>query len=334
VTARRRTWSAFGDIRKVPSEYEIVTHDTNYTLRKNRDAALEQNPSSAANLWFLAHRDKSPLQVDDWLGFRDPDALTYRGYVAMQQQQETITTGILAEYDAAGRDRALSPSWLTALAALFAPLRYPLHGLQMCEAYLGHMAPSSYITNCAAFATADTLRHVSLVAYRTRALERQFPELGFGKDERRRWETEAAWQGTRKAIELALVAYDWAESFTATNLVLRPALEDVWLRQLAEVARANGDEQSWLLLTNLYADALRCRRWSIALARFAVERRAGNAAVLQRWIARWAPRADEAVAGLATLLATLPDAPRAATITCGEALRARQVLLAEAGLAA
>src|SRR5580704_16044132 len=95
ANGRRRTWSGLGDVRKMPSEYEIVTHDTNYTVRKNRDAPLEQNPSSVANLWLLTYRDKSPLHVDDWLGFRDPDELTYRTYVAAQHQQETVVAGIL-----------------------------------------------------------------------------------------------------------------------------------------------------------------------------------------------------------------------------------------------
>ena len=39
-----RTWSRFGQIRRVPSEYEIVTHDANYTTRKERTAALELIP--------------------------------------------------------------------------------------------------------------------------------------------------------------------------------------------------------------------------------------------------------------------------------------------------
>jgi hypothetical protein len=59
----RRTFSAFGGVRKMPSEYEIVTHKQNWTLRANRAAAFEQNPSSAPNLWFLTYRDNSPLQA-------------------------------------------------------------------------------------------------------------------------------------------------------------------------------------------------------------------------------------------------------------------------------
>ena len=41
-----RTWSRFGQIRRVPSEYEIVPHDTNYTTRQGRASALESNPTS------------------------------------------------------------------------------------------------------------------------------------------------------------------------------------------------------------------------------------------------------------------------------------------------
>ena len=330
---RLRSWSALGNVRRLPSEYEIVTHDVNYTLRKNRDAALEQNPSSAANLWLLTYRDKSPLRADDWLGFRDPDELTYRAYVTAQHQQETVVAGILEKYAAVERDRTLAPGWRATLAALFTPTRFPLHGWQMCAAYLGQMAPSSYITNCAAFAAADLLRRVSLVAYRTRQLERTFPELGFATQERQRWERDVAWQGTRKAVELALTAYDWAESFTAINLVLRPTLEDVWLRQLGETASANGDDQTWLLAANLQLDAERCRRWSVELARYALAQRPENAAVLRKWIDVWSPRADDAVAGLAPLLETLPEVPRTQAETREGARQARVRVLAELGLA-
>ena len=110
---------------------------------------------------------------------------------------------------------------------LFTPTRYLGHGLQMCTAYLGQMAPTAYITNCATFGTADLLRRVTVVAYRTRELQLAFPDEGFGTAERRRWETDEAWQATREALELALIAYDWGEAFTAVNLVLRPMLDDL-----------------------------------------------------------------------------------------------------------
>jgi toluene monooxygenase system protein E len=302
---RRRTWSDFGDVRRMPSEYEIVTHATNWTVRKGRVSALEVNPTAPANLWFLTFRDRSPLHVGDWNRFRDPDEVTYRRYVTMQDEQETIVASLLEEYANAGHDTTHSPAWRACLAKLFAPTRYSAHAMQMAYSYLAHMAPSSYISNCAAFAAADMLRRVSLVAYRTRELQKTWPMEGFGVAERAIWETDSNLQETRRALELSLVAYDWAECFSAINLVLRPSIEDVLNRQLGELARRNGDEQTWLLLSNLSLDSERCNRWSVALTKFAIDERSGNRDVFERWIAKWVPRADSAVASLANLIGGL-----------------------------
>jgi toluene monooxygenase system protein E len=76
---RRRTFSAFGDVRKMPSEYEIVTHGQNWTMRDNRPSAFEQNPSSPPNLWFLTYRDQSrSRRREQFPAQRQPD---YRMYV-------------------------------------------------------------------------------------------------------------------------------------------------------------------------------------------------------------------------------------------------------------
>ena len=330
--ARRRTWSDFGDVRRVPSEYEIVTHNTNWTLRKGRTDALEANPSSPANLWFLTYRDRSPLQVEDWNGFRDPDEITYRRYVTIQDGHQTIVAGLLERYADAGHDRSHSLAWRTCLAKLFTPSRYPVHAIQMVYSYLAQMAPSSYISNCAAFAAADMLRRVSLIAYRTRELQKTWPAEGFGMAERGVWETDRGWQDSRKALELALVAYDWAESFCAINLVLRPTFDDVLNRQLGELARRNGDEQTWLLLSSLSLDSARCDRWSAALARFAIERRPANREMFQRWIAKWAPRADSATARLGSLMCGLATNSAPMSEIVSDARSRRESLLRLSGI--
>jgi toluene monooxygenase system protein E len=120
----RRTFSAFGDVRRMPSEYEIVTHAQNWTMRQNRAAAFEQNPSSAANLWFLTYRDNSPLQATDWDAFRDPDKLTYRAYVNLQADAETRVAGVLEAHAEAGADASpttLDPAAVAMLGRLFTP---------------------------------------------------------------------------------------------------------------------------------------------------------------------------------------------------------------------
>ena len=329
---RRRTWSDFGDVRRMPSEYEIVTHNANWTVRKSRASALEASPSSPANLWFLTYRDRAPLCVEDWNAFRDPDEITYRRYVTMQDEQETVVASLLEEYSDAGHDKTHSPAWRSCLAKLFAPARYSAHAMQMAYAYLAYMAPSSYISNCAAFAAADMLRRVSLTAYRTRELQRAWPEDGFGVAERAIWETEAGWQEARKALELSLIAYDWAECFSAINLVLRPSIEDVLNRQLGGLARRNDDEQTWLLLSNLSLDSERCDRWSAALARFAIDRHPSNREVLRHWIAKWAPRADSAVADLANLMCGLATNATPYSEIASQARRRRESLLRYSGI--
>ncbi|MHA6779860.1 toluene hydroxylase [Pseudonocardia saturnea] len=329
---RRRTWSAFGETRRVPSEYEVMTHETNWTLREGRKVPFEQNPSSPANLWFLTYREGSPLKVEDWNAFRDPDQLTYRTYVGLQDDEETKAEGLLTQYAEAGADATLSEGWVSVLGRVFAPARYPLHGAQQVQAYIGHIAPSSYITNASAFATADLLRRVSRIAYRTRELQLARPGSGIGERERAIWEDDPAWQGVRRAVETALIAYDWAEAFTAIDLVLLPTLDDVLLTQFGRVARANGDELAWHLSSLLAADARRRERWSAALAAFAIDQRSGNIDVLRKWIDRWSVRADEAAAALAPVLASAPQGAPSVDDVLASARAARARVLDAAGL--
>jgi toluene monooxygenase system protein E len=305
----RRTFSAFGDVRRMPSEYEIVTQGANWTLRQNRAATFEQNPSSAANLWFLTYRDNSPLRAANWDAFRDPAAMTYRSYVTVQSDAETKMAGLLETHAEAGADAGLDPDSVTLLGHLFTPARFLCHGFQQIEAYIGWMGPSSYITNAASFAAADFLRRVTTIAYRTRELQLAWPGSGIGSAERSSWEEHDGWQPARKAVEHALVAYDWAEAFTALNLVLAPTLDDVLLTQLGRAARGRGDDLTWLLTSYLAEDATRRGRWSRALAELAIAQRPDNRAVLTRWIGRWSGPADEAAHGLGTILAAAHGGP-------------------------
>jgi hypothetical protein len=75
-------------------------------------------------VWLLTYRDKSPLRADDWRGFRDPDEITYRKYVTMQDEQETVVEGVLDEYRSAGTDGHYS-FHLPDLAGAHRPLRVP-----------------------------------------------------------------------------------------------------------------------------------------------------------------------------------------------------------------
>ncbi|MGW4337420.1 toluene hydroxylase [Rhodococcus koreensis] len=297
-----RTFSAFGDVRKMPSEYEIVTHAQNWNTRNGRLSTFEQNTSSPLNLWFLTYRENSPLQADDWDSFRDPDQIAYRSYVNLQAEEQTKLDGVLDSYSGTATEAALPDSQVAVLGSLFTPSRYLVHGFQMAQAYVAYMGPSSTVTSAGGYVNADFLRRVTTIAYRTRSLQIAHPDSGIGVNERRIWEQHEAWQPAREALERALVAYDWGEAFTALDLVLAPTLDDVLIRQLGEVGKAAGDELTWLLCEQLAKDSARRNRLSGALARHSLEQRASNEAPLHKWIDRWSVLADDAVAGLATVL--------------------------------
>lgn len=332
ATAKRRTWSAFGDIKRRPSEYEIVTHSLHYSMRPGRDAPYEASPAAPMNMWYSTYRDESPLQADDWDGFRDPDQYTYREYCARQDEKEVVVRELCSEFHDRGHDKALDKEWVNTLRTVFTPARYPLHGLQLMAAYIGQMAPSSYITNAACFEAADYVRAVCVVAYRTRELQIAHPKLGFVDGEQATWESEKAWQPVRKLIEEALVAYDWSESFVALNLVFRPTLESVFYRTFAEVASRNRDELTSLLLANLADDSERSARWSAALCRYAIAANPKNAAVLSGWVDKWAPGADEAAKSIAGMLAALPGEKADARKSVAAAKGARARMLENSGL--
>ncbi|MDA8070241.1 MAG: toluene hydroxylase [Actinomycetota bacterium] len=329
---RPRTWSLLGDVRRKPTPYEIVTSRFHYHFRR-QPAPFEMSPDTPLNLWYLKHREGSPLQVEDWEAFRDPDKLTYQSYVARQADSEVVIDGIVDQYEARDHDASLDPRWVAALAKIYVPSRFALHVMQMSALYLGQMAPSAFITNAAHFQAGDELRRIQWVAYRSKSLSLcHGGNLGESKPAREVWEQHVAWQPAREVLERLLVAYDWGESFVALNLAVKPALDLVLTDTLAEVAEANGDGLLAAIGRELSLDGSRSKRWSAALARFALEADPQVRPLLEGWVQRWsepAARGAEALAGL------LSDAPRPGPAAAEVATKVRdqhQALLAECGL--
>jgi hypothetical protein len=293
VTRRRelKTWSAFGALGRKPTEYEVVSHKLNHTMR---EPPLELGPGAHGNVWLKKHRDGMGLNAPDWDAFRDPEQLTYRKYVKSQDDNETYVDGILREFAEVHAPRDL-PAVADFLQICLTPTRYLAHGLQMMSAYLQQLAPSSYIGNCSAFQTADQLRRVQRVAYRTRQLDLAYPARSFGKTERREWEERAEWQGMRKGIERLLITFDWDEAFVGLNLVVKPLADEITLRQFAMVARELDADLDALIADNLFLDAKRSRQWSAALCRFVIAASTRNREHLAALFAKWRPLADEIV---------------------------------------
>lgn len=302
-----RTWSQFGDVRRKPTPYEVVTGKFHYHFRRE-PAPFEMDPDTPINKWYLKNREGSPLQVDDWEGFRDPYKLTYRDYVAMQHEREIFVDALIDRNEAEAAVDKLDAGWVATLRETFVAMRFPIHVMQMVSLYVGQMAPSSYITNCAHFQAGDEMRRIQRLAYWTKVLSNAHgSDLADAATSRRIWESDPAWQPTREALEKLLIAYDWGEAFTALNVVIKPTLDTIFNDCLGDLAKQNGDPFIAELCAEFSRDSSRSRDWTQALTTYTLEHDTSLSGVFEGWINAWVPLADAAAAGLAPLFAKAPQ---------------------------
>jgi toluene monooxygenase system protein E len=301
VTSRRRTWTRFTPTR-VPTEYEFVSHDLHWHYKPGQPP-WEISPDHVWNRYYVENRNDSPFTCTDWNQFRDPDGLVYRTYVRTQDAAETYVDGVIDHVEARAGYASLNAEWVMALQDGYTPFRYVGHALMMAATYVMSMAPSSYISNAAAFQGGDELRRIQRIAYQTRQLERYHGSAGAGSD-RVKWETAPSWQPLRKALELLLAERDWGKSFVQLNLVVKPAVDAVFDGLLAEAALANGDDLTAMMHRNFEIDSQRSRRWTSALCTMAIEDTPANAAVIADWVSEIADTVVEAVVSSSVTLST------------------------------
>ncbi|HEY5866644.1 MAG TPA: toluene hydroxylase, partial [Candidatus Tectomicrobia bacterium] len=284
------------------------------------------------NAWYLTYREGSPLQTDDWEGFRDPHQLTYRLYVQRQAAREGYLDNLVDEFERHNHDASLQAHWVQVLDRLYLPARFPLHTLQMTALYMAQMAPSSFMTNAAYFQAADELRRIQWTAYRAKSLSLDHDAaLASSAHTRQRWEEDGAWQPLREAVEKMLIAYDWGEAFVALNLVVKPVIDAVFNMQLADLARAHEDDLLAFMLDDFALDSQRSRDWSAALVTYAVGQRPANHGLLTQWVAKWKPLAYRGMEGVVALFGQAPR-PLQPQAVSANARAAHHAFLARCGL--
>jgi toluene monooxygenase system protein E len=290
-----KTWSHLVRNRRRPTEYEIVSTNMLWSTGDQR-APWAMGPGIPMSQWYVKYRNGSPLKHADWDAFRDPDQLVYRTYNMVQDGQESFVDALLEDHSRNEHDLGLSPQLIELLSRFYTPARFLVHTVQMASAYLVTMAPASTVENCFIFQSADQLRWVSRIAYRTAELSAAHSDAGFNRDERQHWEDDAAWQGFRELMEKTLVTWDWAEQFVVLNLVAKPAIDEAFLRQFAGLCRREGDTLTSLLLDAQMSDSDRSRRFTSALVEFALNNpEVNNRSVIEGWLAKWVPLGDKAI---------------------------------------
>ena len=280
----------------MPTEYEIVTSKLLcYTGEGFTGKRFELDVPLAD--WYKRFQQGSPITCASWETFRDPRETTYTKYTEIQRDKEVFVDSILEEIESSGYDRRLSPRWLQVLSRVLDPLRYPGHGLQMLASYVGQMAPGGRIVITATLQAGDEMRRVQRIAYRVRQLQNVY--RGFGSDSKARWQTDPLWQPLRIAIEKLLICYDWAESFVALNLVLKPLMDETLMKHFSDLALREGDHLLGQVFYSLNQDCHWHREWSQSLTRMLIEDNSCNGRTIQAWIEKWHPVAARALRGFA-----------------------------------
>lgn len=299
----RKTYTRLAVGRRIPPEYELVSTDLHY----NHPYRFELPAGNPVVAWYHRHREGSPLQARNWDRFADPRRTTYRAYTQLQDSREDVIDGLLREIDDTAYDRQLDDEWVRFLDRWYAPLRYPLHGLEMLASYIAQMAPDSRITNCAAFQAADEMRRLQRIAYRTVQLDGPPIDADTGRRHQAAWEDTTAFQPLRELVERALITYDWGEAFTLTNAVIKPRIDRLVNQEIAgTLATANGDPILTSIHFSLDEDARWHRAWTTTLIRHLIDDTPANAGLVSAWIDKWRPLASDALEALAGTLAHAP----------------------------
>lgn len=331
---RKKPWSMWTE-KRVPSEYEAVTFKFHNHFR-NEPAPFELSEDWAINTFYKTNREGSALvaAVDDWEGYRDTRAYTYRRYVEEQKDREVYCDNLIDEFEGRRHYETLSPEWLDFLANHYLPVRFPGHAMQMSAVYIGQMAPSAFVTNTFYFQMANEMRRVQRQAYLAQVIgmDTARPDLGDSARTRSVWTDGPTWQGLRELVEKQLCAYDFGEAFASRQLVLRPIFDHLFNVEFARLAEANGDR----LLAMLHADfRTHDQAYAVENTRgfvgYAVDKAHGNAQLLQEIAARWLPLGEKAARGIAEGFAQAPNAD-AADLIANRTLSAQSEFVASCGL--
>lgn len=301
--SRSRTWSHLEGQTRRPNAYEIATSRLLWYPARGLAVAT---PTAE---WIRVNQRERVLACRDWDAFRDPRQTTYAKYTELQRDRETFVDGLFDLAERSDDDARLAQRWVDILDRVLAPLRYPVHGLQMITSYVGSMAPGGRVVVACLLQAADEVRRIQRIAYRVRLLQRTHARVG--ADSRSIWERDPLWQPMRELVERLLVTYDWGEAFVALTSAVKPAFDELFGARFAALAATAGDGTLSQLLRCLDEDARWHHEWSTVLTEMLVAESGDNATAIATWRASWLPRVDAAIAPFHALFTDAGDiAPR------------------------
>ena len=290
---RLKTYSHLAQSRTVPSEYTITTTDLLFTATKGHSVV------TPVTEWQKKYVDGSLLMTKD-VPFQDPESYTYTKYVTVRNKKEIFLEGIYSAIEQSTYRDSLSDDWRLKVQRCLGAFVYICHGMQMASAYLGQMGSSGQLIAMLAMQTADELRRTENLVHQLLILNPRTDEaLTEGTNT---WMTDPAFQKVRSTLENLLVTYDWGEAYVAFNLVFKPLMDEMFLKEFAVEAAANADPLLEKILLSLAEDSDWHRLCAKTYTANVLKQDPKNSDAINKWIAMWKPLIKEMIAELSPAL--------------------------------
>ncbi len=263
----------------------------------------------ASQGWFNLDQNGRPawddkttlLKAKDWWAYRDPSEEWFRPYVSRQAATGDSIARAIEGARRADLFGGFTPRWREFLATHYAVYRYPEYGLFMSLCYAQREALSDVVASPIVFQGLEKDRHAQDITLYCMELESEIP--GFSDEScKSLWMESPIWQPTREVVELLMASRDWGEINFVINLIHEPLLAALFSRDLVmRFAPRHGDPVTPTIAEGAENDRQHRQLATVALAKFLIEQDEGNAAIMEAWVAQWAPRVIKAMTALAPL---------------------------------
>jgi propane monooxygenase small subunit len=323
-----RSFSYFTPRKRRSTVYEDVTID----VQPDPDRHLSQGwiygfpngDGAYPHAW-------TALKSSNWHEFLDPneewEQTIYRSTANVVRQVQQTVANAKAAHAFAGWNR----SWVNIVERHVGAWAHAEHGIGLyVYTQAQRDAPTNMINNALAVGATHKLRFAQdLILYN---LDISEDLEGFdGSAHRDAWQNDPVWQGVRENVERLTATRDWAEAFFATALVFEPLVGELFRSHFVmQMAAQQGDYVTPAVMGTGEADAAREQRGARHLFQMLLnDQQHGdeNRALLQEWLAKWAPQSVSAARQLQPLwsqvsekVVSFEDSLAGATLRFGDIL--------------
>jgi propane monooxygenase small subunit len=303
-----RSYNYFTPRKRRATVYEDVTVD----VQPDPERHLTQGwVYSFANGDAGYPQEWTALKSTNWHAFLDPneewEQTIYRNNAnVVRQISQNIEHGRLAHVYA-----GLSPAWVKVLERHIFAWAHAEHGIGL-HVYTPAQrdAPTNMINNAMAVGAVHKLRFAQDLILYNLTLSEEIE--GFdGSAHKTAWQEDPIWQPTRRFVETLTGIRDWGEQLFATTVVFEPLVGELFRSGFVmQAAAPQGDFVTPTIMGAGESDAAREQKGARALFRMLADDEAhgaANKALMESWLATYAPQAVEAARNLQPIWSQLSE---------------------------